>query len=162
MRLIFQCPILPELSMLAEDMACFARLFKQCPANQDEETLEAYKYAFKDFTAWNRPLNYYRMTTTKKFKEFLTINKDRFKIGVRTLQIFGTADTALSVGAAKLGNAFLRLKYELVEDIYNAKLCSVMDGWNFWRASPTGCKRRSLRKLTLSFQTFLLSKLSKV
>ena len=27
---------------------------------------------------------------------------------VRTLQIFGTADTALSVGAAKLGNAYLR------------------------------------------------------
>ena len=123
--------------MLAEDMACFARLFKQCPANQDEETLEAYKYAFKDFTAWNRPLNYYRMTTTKKFKEFLTINKDRFKIGVRTLQIFGTADTALSVGAAKLGNAFLRLKYELVEDIYAKTLLSdgrleLLEGVSHW------------------------------
>ena len=57
------------------------------------------------------------MTTTKKFKEFLTINKDRFKIGVRTLQIFGTADTALSVDAAKLGNAYLRLEFE-----FNAKL----------------------------------------
>ena len=98
--------------MLAEDMRCFTRLFKPCNVNQDEETLEAYKYAFKDFTAWNRPLNYYRMTTTKQFKDFLTSNKDRFKIGVRTLQIFGTADTALSVDAAKLGNAYLRLKYE--------------------------------------------------
>ena len=97
--------------MLAEDMRCFARLFKD--VNKDEETLEAYKYAFKDFTAWNRPLNYYRMTTTKKFEEFLKTNKDRYKIGVRTLQIFGTADTALSVGAAKLGNAYLRLKYEI-------------------------------------------------
>ena len=97
--------------MLAEDMRCFARLFKD--VNKDEETLEAYKYAFKDFTAWNRPLNYYRMTTTKKFADFLKINKDRFKIGVRTLQIFGTADTALSVGAAKLGNAYLRLKIEI-------------------------------------------------
>ena len=93
-----------------EDMACFKRLFKN--VNQDEEVLEAYKYAFKDFTAWNRPLHYYRMTTTKKFKEFLTSNKDRYKIEVRTLQIFGTADTALSVGAAKLGNAFLRLNYK--------------------------------------------------
>ena len=99
--------------MLAEDMSCFKRLFKPCNVNQDEETLEAYKYAFKDFTAWNRPLNYYRMTTTKKFADFLKINKDRFKIGVRTLQIFGTADTALSVGAAKLGNAYLRLKIEI-------------------------------------------------
>ena len=69
--------------MLAEDMSCFKRLFGPCNVNQDEETLEAYKFAFKDFTAWNRPLNYYRMTTTKKFTDFLKNNKDRFKIGVR-------------------------------------------------------------------------------
>ena len=36
-----------------------------------------------------------------------------------------------------------------------------MDGWNFWRESPIGCRRSSPRKLTPSFQTFLLSKLSK-
>merc|ERR1712080_718393 len=97
--IFFQCPILPELSMLAEDMRCFARLFK-------------------DDTAWNRPLNYYRMTTTKKMEEFLKTNKDRYKIGVRTLQIFGTADTALSVGAAKLGNAYLSDgRLELLEGV---------------------------------------------
>jgi len=116
--IFFQCPILPELSMLAEDMSCFKRLFGPCNVNQDEETLEAYKFAFKDFTAWNRPLNYYRMTTTKKFTDFLKNNKDRFKIGVRTLQIFGTADTALSVGAAKLGNAYLSDgRLELLEGV---------------------------------------------
>ena len=77
----FQCPIVPELCMLCYDMICFSKLFKD--VNNDEETLEAYKYAFKDYTAWNRPLNYYRMTTTKKFTDFLKNNKDRFKIGVR-------------------------------------------------------------------------------
>ena len=99
--------------MLCYDMICFSKLFKD--VNNDEETLEAYKYAFRDYTAWNRPLNYYRMTKTKKMEEFYKINKDGFKIGVRTLQIFGTADTALSVGAAKLGNAYLRLKYEFAK-----------------------------------------------
>merc|ERR1719208_142896 len=58
------------------------------------------------------------MTTTKKFTDFLKSNKDRFKIGVRTLQIFGTADTALSVGAAKLGNAYLSDgRLELLEGV---------------------------------------------
>ena len=33
--------------MLAEDMSCFKRLFGPCNVNQDEETLEAYKFAFK-------------------------------------------------------------------------------------------------------------------
>ena len=93
--------------MLAEDMRCFARLFKD--VNNDEDTLEAYKYAFKDYTAWNRPLNYYWMTTTKKMEEFLKTNKDRYKIGVRTLQILGLEDGTMSLDAVKLGCSYLRL-----------------------------------------------------
>jgi pimeloyl-ACP methyl ester carboxylesterase len=114
--IFFQCPVLPELGMMSEDMDVFKRLFKG--VNSDHETLEAYKYAFKDFTSWNRPLNYYRMTTTKRFKNFLTTNKEKFRIDVPTLQIFGTADTALSVGAARAGGAWLGAgRLELLEGV---------------------------------------------
>jgi len=117
--IFFQCPILPELSLMAEDMATFKRLFKQVGSMvEDEETIEAYKFAFKDFTSWNRPLNYYRMTTTAKCQDFFEANKEKYKIGVRTLQIFGTADTALSVGAAQLGMAWLTdARLELLEGV---------------------------------------------
>ena len=117
--IFFQCPILPELSMLAEDMRIFKKMFKK--VNQDEETIEAYKYAFRDYTAWNRPLNYYRMTTTKEFKTFLEANRSKYHIAVRTLQIFGTADTALSVGAAQEGNKYLS----------NGRL-ELLDGVSHW------------------------------
>jgi pimeloyl-ACP methyl ester carboxylesterase len=115
--IFFQCPILPELGLLAEDMAAFKRLFKGV-VNLDDETMEAYKYAFKDFASWNRPLNYYRMTTTERFKNFLETNKEKFYIDVPTLQIFGTADTALSVGAARAGSAWLGAgRLELLEGV---------------------------------------------
>jgi len=96
----FQCPWFPELGMMAEDMASFSRLFKDNP-NNDDDIIEAYKFAFRDFKTWNRTINYYRCTTMKIFENFLKENKEKFKIPVRTLQIFGTADTALSVAAAK-------------------------------------------------------------
>jgi len=80
--------------------------------------IEAYKYAFKDYTTWNRALNYYRMTTTEMFETFLANTKDKFHIDVKTLQIFGTADKALSVSAAKDSAAYLKNgRLELLEGV---------------------------------------------
>ena len=116
--IFFQCPVLPELNLLSEDMRVFSRLFNKLKPIADEETLEAYKYAFKDYESWNRPLNYYRMFATEKFANFMDTNRDKFKISVRTLQIFGTADTALSVTAAKEGQAYLTNgRLELLEGV---------------------------------------------
>ena len=45
-------------------------------------------------------------------------NKDKFNIKVRTLQIFGTADTALSVAAAKDSAAWVEdHRLELLEGV---------------------------------------------
>jgi len=115
--IFFQCPVLPELNMMAEDMASFNKLFKDNP-NNDEEVMEAYRFAFRDFTTWNRSINYYRCTTMKKFENFLKDNKSKFKIKVRTLQIFGAADTALSVSAAKDSAAWVEdHRLELLEGV---------------------------------------------
>ena len=104
--IFFQCPVFPELSMMAEDMAAFNRLFKDNP-NNDDEVKEAYRFAFRDYKTWNRTINYYRCTTTNRNEQFMKDNVDKFKIKVRTLQIFGTADTALSVAAAKGSSAWV-------------------------------------------------------
>ena len=53
-----------------DDMRVFNRLFKDNP-NNDDEVKEAYRYAFKDFTTWNRTINYYRCTTYNNSLEFL-------------------------------------------------------------------------------------------
>jgi len=114
---MFQCPILPELNMMTEDMASFNRLFKDNP-NNDDEVKEAYRFAFRDFKTWNRTINYYRCTTKEINNEFMKNNKDKFHIKVRTLQIFGTADTALSVAAAKDSAAWVEdHRLELLEGV---------------------------------------------
>ena len=66
----FQVPLLPELNMMVDDMRVFNRLFKDNP-NNDDEVKEAYRYAFKDFTTWNRTINYYRCTTYNNSLELL-------------------------------------------------------------------------------------------
>jgi len=115
--IFFQCPVFPELSMMAEDMAAFNRLFKDNP-NNDDEVKEAYRFAFRDYKTWNRTINYYRCTTTNRNDQFMKDNADKFKINVRTLQIFGTADTALSVAAAKGSSAWVEdHKLELLDGV---------------------------------------------
>ena len=70
--------------------------------NKDDEVLEAYRYAFRDFKTWKSTINYYRCTTynatTNLFKGGI-INEQKIK--VRTLQIFGSGDTAISVKPAR-------------------------------------------------------------
>ena len=97
----FQTPVMPELNMMADDMRSFDVLFKDNPNNNDE-VKEAYRYAYRDFTAWNRTINYYRCTTTNKSLGYFSSSEDdKWNIKVRTLQIFGTGDTAISVQPAK-------------------------------------------------------------
>ena len=103
--IFFQVPLLPELNMLADDIASFNALFKDNP-NNDDEVKEAYRFAFKDYKTWNRSINYYRCTTYKKTSDLFGSNEGseqqkRWKIKVRTLHIFGAADTAISVEPAK-------------------------------------------------------------
>ena len=99
--IFFQVPILPELNMMADDMKSFDILFKDNP-NNDDEIKEAYRYAFRDFTTWNRTINYYRCTTKNiSQSKFGSYEDDKWNIKVRTLQIFGTGDTAISVEPAK-------------------------------------------------------------
>ena len=42
----FQVPVLPELTMMADDMKGFDGMFKDNP-NNDEAVKEAYRYAFR-------------------------------------------------------------------------------------------------------------------
>ena len=97
----FQVPLLPEINMMMDDIRSFEALFKDNP-NKDDEVLEAYRYAFRDFKTWKSTINYYRCTTYNASQELMQgrIIKDQ-KIKVRTLQIFGSGDTAISVSPAR-------------------------------------------------------------
>jgi len=134
--IFFQVPILPELNMLADDIRSFDALFKDNP-NNDEEVKEAYRFAFKDFKTWNRSINYYRCTTYNRTNEFLGwrggSDQSRWKIKVRTLHIFGTADTAISVEPAKASAKW-------VED-YQLEL---LDGVSHWVQEQEPAKVNSL------------------
>jgi len=114
----FQCPILPELNMLAKDMGVLAAIFKNSGFEKDEEALEAWKYAFKDFTTWNCAINWYRALTLNKHREFFQQKSFESKIKVKTLQIHGTGDKALSVDTARENQAVVEEgRLELLEGL---------------------------------------------
>jgi len=117
----FQCPILPELSFLAKDMESVGKIFKNSGFEDDEESLEAWKYAFKDFTTWNCSINWYRALVLNKRQEFFNQKSFDSKIQVRTLQIHGTGDHALSVASAK----------ENQEVVENGRL-ELLEGISHW------------------------------
>ena len=96
--IFFQVPLLPEINMMLDDIKSFDALFKDNPKN-DKEIKEAYRYAFRDFKTWNRTINYYRCTTYNATLEIM--KKIDKKIKVRSLEIFGTGDTAISVDTAR-------------------------------------------------------------
>lgn len=112
----FQVPVLPELGLMGDDIKAFDELFKG-NKNNDNEVKEAYKYAFRDYKTWNRTINYYRATTSSKTQELLKPS-DKWKIKVRTLHIFGAADTAISVSPAKSSAAWVEdYSLELLEGV---------------------------------------------
>lgn len=113
--IFFQCPILPELMCMAQDMESFKIFFKDSGCETDEEMMEAFKYAFRDYSTWNRTINYYRNRMSKSFIKEI---RSKGKIKVPTLVIHGTADKALSVGVAKESYKYVEKgSLELVEGI---------------------------------------------
>jgi len=66
----FQVPLLPEINMMMDDIKSFDALFKD-NHNKDDEVMEAYRYAFRDFKTWNRTINYYRCTTYNATRDLL-------------------------------------------------------------------------------------------
>jgi len=114
----FQCPILPELFTLMEDISIMNANMKDAK-EKDSEVLEAYKYAFRDFTTWNRGINYYRAALTNKGLEFSRGLRERLSsVEVRTLHIFGTGDKYLGVDAAKNSAKYVKnYQLELLEGV---------------------------------------------
>lgn len=116
--IFFQCPVLPELSCMAEDMAFFKRIFRDAGLHEDTEMLEAYKYAFRDYKTWNRTINYYRCAVKEEEKYNNLYKSQLSDVKPRTLCIFGTADKALSVNAAQQSSKYAKdFKLELIEGV---------------------------------------------
>merc|ERR1719219_1386119 len=108
---MFQCPVLPELILMAEDLKGIEHGLKEAKLD-DKEIVEAYKYAFRDFTTWNRSINYYRNIFTKNLEFQKSIGAQLKSIEVRTLHIFGTADNYLGVPAAQNSAKYVK-NYQL-------------------------------------------------
>jgi len=114
----FQVPMLPELFTLMEDVMIMNGNMKDAK-EKDPEVLEAYKFVFKDFTAWNRGINYYRAVLTNKGMEFSkNIRAKLSSIEVRTLHIFGTADKYLGLEAAQASKKYVKnYRLEMLEGV---------------------------------------------
>ena len=114
----FQVPVLPELFLLMEDVAVMNGNMKDAK-EKDPDVLEAFKYVFKDFTAWNRGINYYRAALSNKGRKFSqSIRTKLSSIEVRTLHIFGTADKYLGVEAAQASKKYVKnYQLELLEGV---------------------------------------------
>jgi len=100
--LFFQCPVLPECFFLSENMRFFNIQFRKWNQKKDSEEIQAFKYSFQDFTAWNRPINYYRASMRSAFNKEDQCSPGKLEnIKVPVLQVFGTADKFLTVEAAQ-------------------------------------------------------------
>ena len=122
--IFFQCPILPELNALSEDMQFLGGMLADSGLDKDSEEVQAYKYAFREFRTWTAGMNYYRCALTKASAEFWkdeAIKQKIRSIKVRTLQIYGTGDKYLTLAGAE-GSA----KY--VED----HRLEVLEGVSHW------------------------------
>jgi len=104
--LFFQCPFLPELNCMQDDNGMFYTLLKEANLHKDEQVVEAFKYAFPNYTTWNRCINFYRALIRRiSTQEFIPLLKD---IKVPVLQIFGTGDKYISVAAAEGTKKYVR------------------------------------------------------
>jgi len=100
----FQCPVLPELLALSEDMHMLGEMLADSGLAEDSEEVEAYKYSFREYKTWSSGMNYYRCAATRASLEFWQDEAVRQKIKsikVRTLEIFGTGDKYLAVAGAE-------------------------------------------------------------
>jgi len=106
----FQCPLLPELFAMSEDMKVLEDMLADAGLDKDSEEMEAYKYAFREMASLTGGMNYYRCALTKESRDFWKDpenQKKRQLIKVRTLQIFGTEDKYLTVEGAQATAKFV-------------------------------------------------------
>ena len=68
--IFFQSPVLPELVIMADDMAFLSLSFRLTGYIQGEEVKEAYKYAFRDYKTWNSTINWYRAAFSQEALDF--------------------------------------------------------------------------------------------
>lgn len=119
--IFFQCPLLPELLCLSEDQRNLSVILEDAKLPDHDEVVEAYKYAFREFSTWNRAINYYRCAASKESKEFFAkpeLLKSLTKVKTRTLLIFGTEDKYLTVKAAQDSAAYVDdFQLELLEGV---------------------------------------------
>jgi pimeloyl-ACP methyl ester carboxylesterase len=116
--IFFQCPILPELNCMSEDMGFFNQILGDAGLHKDEELLEAFKYAFRDFKTWNRTINYYRSLMKNQEKNKSEFGELYKNIKVRTLAIFGTGDKYSSVKTAKYSAKYVEdFQLELLDGV---------------------------------------------
>jgi len=102
--IFFQCPVLPELFAMSEDMKVLEEMLAEAGLDKDSDEMEAYKYAFRQFGTWTGAMNIYRCAASNKSAAFWKdkqVQEKHKNIKVRTLEIFGTADKYLALGGAK-------------------------------------------------------------
>jgi len=113
--LFFQSPLIPELSSMSNDMELIVGALKDANLHKDEELVEAFKYAFRDFKTWNRAINFYRGALSPQNTSFNTLLQ---KIKVPCMIVFGTGDKYLSVAAARGSAKFCSdFRLELLEGV---------------------------------------------
>ena len=123
--MMFQCPWIPEQILRCGDLDFFDNILFDAKISENgknekvEEVTEAFKYTFSQPNAFTAPLNYYRNI----IQIFQAENHGQMKkiTKVPVLSIFGTADKALSVAAAKGGADFVE-KFETI----------LLDGVSHW------------------------------
>lgn len=119
----FQCPYLPELTLLVDDLRMFDVIFKVGSegqvfdhlnegdngqgGNATPEEIECYKYYFGKPGAMTGPINYYRANTNAKpFPDM---------IGTPTFVIWGRKDPYLSEELARCEDYVKNFKYQYID-----------------------------------------------
>jgi len=117
--IFFQSPVLPELFLLADDMALLMLSFRLTGMRMSEQEEEAYKYAFRDYRAWTSTINWYRAAFSQEYAAFLKeVGPKLSQMKQKTLILHGTGDIAISVGVAEASaKKCLDARLELIEGV---------------------------------------------
>merc|ERR1712098_566206 len=109
----------PELCLMADDMALLSLSFRLTGFQQDEEEVEAFKYAFRDFKTWTSTINWYRAAFSSEAREFAKeVWPKLHNMEQKTLIIHGRADFALSEALALASKKHCKdAKLELLDGV---------------------------------------------
>ncbi|XP_066591187.1 epoxide hydrolase 4-like [Prorops nasuta] len=87
-------PFLPEIDALKEDLSIINDTFRHLsinPSSNENDYVEAYKYAFSRKEDWTGPINYFRNLP------FTRLNTDCEQFYTRTLLIIGNLDPSVTI-----------------------------------------------------------------